>query len=346
MTLNMFRFENPHYLYLLLAIPLFVALHYLWEYRRRRNLRNYGDPDLLKPLMKDVSPLRRELKFWFLQLSFLFLVIALARPQYGTRIDTRKRTGIEAIIAIDVSNSMLAEDVRPNRLEKAKMMFSNLVDNMTDDKIGLIVYAGQAYVQLPITSDYVSAKMFLETINPSMIEMQGTDIAAAISLASKSFTKKEGVAKAIFVITDGEDNEGGAVEAANEAAEMGIHTYILGVGNPNGAPIPIPGSNQYITDNEGNVVVSKLNESMCKEIANAGNGNYIYVDNSSLAQKKLDKYVDNLGRAELESQVFSEYDDQFQSFLLLSIVFLILDVCLMERKNHLLQKITLFARKN
>ena len=341
----MFRFETPEYLYLLLLLPVFALAHYLWTFKKRRNLKRYGDPALLKTFMKDVSPLRTELKFWFLQMSLLFLIIALARPQYGTRVDTRKRSGIEAIIAIDVSNSMLAEDVRPNRLEKAKMMVSNLVDNMTDDKIGLIVYAGQAYVQLPITSDYVSAKMFLETISPSMIEMQGTDIAAAISLASNSFTSQEGVSRAIFVITDGEDNEGGAVEAAKEAAKKGIHVYMLGVGEPGGAPIPIPGTGQYTIDNEGNTVISHLNEDMCREIANAGNGNYIYVDNSSSAQKKLDKYVDNLGRVEMESSIFSEYDEQFQSFLLLSMMFLILDILLLGRKNHILQRFTFFTKK-
>ena len=341
----MFRFETPEYLYLLLLLPALAVAHYLWAFRKRRNLRKYGDPALLKLFMPDVSRLRTELKFCFLQLSLLFLIIALARPQYGTRVDTRKRSGIEAIIAMDVSNSMLAEDVRPNRLEKAKMMVSNLVDNMTDDKIGLIVYAGQAFVQLPITSDYVSAKMFLETISPSMIEMQGTDIATAISLASNSFTSQEGVSRAIFVITDGEDNEGGAVEAAKAAAQKGIHVYMLGVGAPGGAPIPIPGTGQYIIDNEGNTVISRLNEDMCREIANAGNGNYIYVDNSSSAQKKLDKYVENLGRVEMESSIFSEYDEQFQSFLLLSVLFLVLDVLLLGRKNHVLQRFTFFTKK-
>lgn len=341
----MFRFETPEYLYLLLLLPALAVAHYLWAFRKRRNLRKYGDPALLKLFMPDVSRLRTELKFCFLQLSLLFLIIALARPQYGTRVDTRKRSGIEAIIAMDVSNSMLAEDVRPNRLEKAKMMVSNLVDNMTDDKIGLIVYAGQAFVQLPITSDYVSAKMFLETISPSMIEMQGTDIATAISLASNSFTSQEGVSRAIFVITDGEDNEGGAVEAAKAAAQKGIHVYMLGVGEPGGAPIPIPGTGQYIIDNEGNTVISRLNEDMCREIANAGNGNYIYVDNSSSAQKKLDKYVENLGRVEMESSIFSEYDEQFQSFLLLSVLFLLLDVLLLGRKNHVLQRFTFFTKK-
>lgn len=341
----MFRFETPEYLYLLLLLPALAVAHYLWAFRKRRNLKKYGDPALLKLFMPDVSRLRTELKFCFLQLSLLFLIIALARPQYGTRVDTRKRSGIEAIIAMDVSNSMLAEDVRPNRLEKAKMMVSNLVDNMTDDKIGLIVYAGQAFVQLPITSDYVSAKMFLETISPSMIEMQGTDIATAISLASNSFTSQEGVSRAIFVITDGEDNEGGAVEAAKAAAQKGIHVYMLGVGEPGGAPIPIPGTGQYIIDNEGNTVISRLNEDMCREIANAGNGNYIYVDNSSSAQKKLDKYVENLGRVEMESSIFSEYDEQFQSFLLLSVLFLVLDVLLLGRKNHVLQRFTFFTKK-
>lgn len=340
----MFRFETPEYLYLLLLLPVLAVAHYLWMFRKRRNLKRYGDPVLLRPLMKDVSRLRTEIKFWLLQFSLLFLVIALARPQYGTKVETRKRNGIEAIIAMDVSNSMLAEDVRPNRLEKAKMMISNLVDNMTDDKIGLIIYAGQAYVQLPITSDYVSAKMFLETISPSQIEMQGTDIASAIDLASKSFTSQQGVSRAIFVITDGEDNEGGAVEAARVAAQKGIHVYVLGVGEPTGAPIPVPGTGRYITDNEGNTVMSRLNEDMCREIANAGHGNYIYVDNSSSAQKKLDKYVENLGRTEMESSVFSEYDEQFQSFLLLSLLFLLADVFILERENHILQRFTFFAK--
>ena len=341
----MFRFETPEYLYLLLLLPVLAVAHYLWMLRKKRNLKRYGDPTLLKPLMKDVSRLRTEIKFWLLQFSLLFLIFALARPQYGTKVETRKRNGIEAIIAMDISNSMLAEDVRPNRLEKAKMMISNLVDNMVDDKIGLVIYAGQAYVQLPITSDYVSAKMFLETISPSQIEMQGTDIAAAIDIAAKSFTTQQGVSRAIFIITDGEDNEGGAVEAARAAAQKGIHVYVLGVGEPAGAPIPVPGTGRYIIDNEGNTVISRLNEDMCREIANDGHGNYIYVDNSSSAQKKLNKYVENLGRTEMESSVFSEYDEQFQGFILLSLLFLLLDVFILERENHILQRFTFFSKK-
>jgi Ca-activated chloride channel family protein len=272
-------------------------------------------------------------------------IVALARPQFGTRLDTRERVGIEAIIALDVSNSMLAEDVKPNRLEKAKMMVSNMVDGMKDDKIGLIVFAGEAFVQLPITSDYVSAKMFLETISPSMISVQGTDVAEAINLSMRSFTQQEDVTRAIFVITDGEDNEGRAVEAAKQAASQGIRVYVLGIGNPGGAPIPIPGTGQYIIDNEGNTVVSKLSEEMCREIATAGNGSYIYVDNSSSAQRKLMEQLDRLSKTKMESQIYSEYDEQYQGFVLIGLLLLLIDVLLLERESKSTWLGNLFRRQ-
>lgn len=340
----MFRFGNPQYLYLLLLIVVFEGLHILFWMRQKKRLKEFGDPVLVKNLMIDYSRLRPQLKIILIQLSYFFFVLALARPQFGTKIETRERSGIEAIIAMDVSNSMLAEDVHPNRLEKSKMLISNLVDEMNDDKIGLIVYAGQAFTQLPITSDYVSAKMFLGTISPSMIEMQGTDIAAAINMAMRSFTQQEDVSRAIFIITDGEDNEGGAVAAAKEAAKRGIHVYVLGVGSADGAPIPIPGSNQYIIDNEGNTVVSRLNEQMCQEIAQAGNGAYIYVDNSSSAQSQLFKYVDRLAKSKMESQMFSEFDEQFQGFLLVALLLLLLDVVVLERENHVIQRWNFFKK--
>ena len=340
----MFRFEEPFYWYLLLLIPLWAGLHYATNYYRRKRLLRYGDIELLKGLMPDVSAARREVKTWLMLAALALLIFTLARPQFGTKMDTRKRQGIEAIIAMDISNSMMAEDVTPSRLEKSKMLVSNIVDKMTDDKIGLIVYAGEAYTQLPITSDYVSAKMFLETINPSMITTQGTDIKQAIDLAMKSFTPNQDVSKAIFVITDGEDNEGGAVEMAKAAAEKGIKVYVLGVGSPQGAPIPMPGSSQYITDNSGNVVVSKLNESMCREIAAAGQGAYIYVDNSSSAQEQLSGYVDKLAKKEMESAVYSEYDEQFQAVALLVLLALVLDVLIVERKNPLFKNIKLFRK--
>lgn len=321
-----------------------AAIHYYIIYKKKRQVKRFGDPELTRQLFLGVSRWRPEVKFWITMLALASFIVALARPQFGTRLDTRERTGIEAIIALDVSNSMLAEDVKPNRLEKAKMMVSNMVDGMRDDKIGLIVFAGQAFVQLPITSDYVSAKMFLETISPSMMSVQGTDIAEAINLSMRSFTQQEDVSRAIFVITDGEDNEARGVEAAKQAASKGVRVYVLGIGNPGGAPIPIPGTGQYIIDDEGNTVVSRLSEEMCREIATAGNGSYIYVDNSSSAQKKLSEQVDRLAKAKMESQIYSEYDEQFQGFVLIGILLLLLDVFLLERESKSTWLSNLFRR--
>ena len=340
----MFRFGEPLYLYLLLLIPLLVAGHYLTNYLRVKRLKRYGDMELLKALMPDVSKYRPEVKFWLMAGALALLIVTLARPQFGTKVDTRKRQGIEAIIAMDISNSMLAQDVTPSRLDKAKMLVSSIVDQMTDDKIGLIVYAGEAYTQLPITSDYVSAKMFLETISPSLITTQGTDIKQAIDLAMKSFTPNQDVSKAIFVITDGEDNEGGAVEMAREAAKHGIKVYVLGIGLPEGAPIPMPGASGYMLDQSGNTVISKLNEQMCREIAEAGQGAYIYVDNSSSAQTALSGYVDKLAKKEMESVIYSEYDEQFQAVALLALVLLVMEILIMSRKNPLFKGIKLFRK--
>ena len=340
----MFRFASPQYLYLLLVLVALAAIHYYIIYKKKRQVKRFGNPELTKQLFLGVSRWRPELKFWLAMAALASFIVALARPQFGTRLDTRERVGIEAIIALDVSNSMLAEDVKPNRLEKAKMMVSNMVDGMKDDKIGLIVFAGQAFVQLPITSDYVSAKMFLETISPSMMSVQGTDVAEAINLSMRSFTQQEDVSRAIFVITDGDDNEARGVEAAKQAASKGIRVYVLGIGNPGGAPIPIPGTGQYIIDDEGNTVISKLSEEMCREIATAGNGSYIYVDNSSSAQKKLSEQVDRLAKAKMESQIYSEYDEQFQGFILIGLVLLLLDVFLLERESKSTWLSNLFRR--
>ena len=340
----MFRFASPQYLYLLLVLVALAAIHYYIIYKKKRQVKRFGDPELTKQLFLGVSRWRPEVKFWITMLALASFIVALARPQFGTRLDTRERTGIEAIIALDVSNSMLAEDVKPNRLEKAKMMVNNMVDGMRDDKIGLIVFAGQAFVQLPITSDYVSAKMFLETISPSMMSVQGTDVAEAINLSMRSFTQQEDISRAIFVITDGEDNEARGVEAAKQAAAKGIRVYVLGIGNPGGAPIPIPGTGQYIIDDEGNTVISKLSEEMCREIATAGGGSYIYVDNSSSAQKKLSEQVDRLAKAKMESQIYSEYDEQFQGFILIGLLLLLLDVFLLERESKSTWLSNLFHR--
>lgn len=340
----MFRFEEPLYLYALALIPLLVAIHYFTNYRRYKRLRIYGDPELLKELMPDASHWRRELKIWLTIIAFALIILTLARPQFGTKVDTRTRQGIEAVIAVDVSNSMMAEDVKPSRLDKAKMLFSNMVDGMQDDKVGLIVFAGDAFIQLPITSDYVSAKIFLDNMQPGMVAMQGTDLRRAIELAGNCFTPNKSTSKAIFIITDGEDHEGGAVEAAAAAAAKGIKVYVLGIGSPSGAPIPMQGVGKYLVDNEGNTVITKLNEQMCREVAQAGQGAYIYVDNSSSAQSALAKYVDKLAKQDIETTVFSEYDEQFQAVALLALFLLMIEVCIWERKNPFFKRFKLFNK--
>ena len=285
----MFRFEEPAYLYLLLLLPLLSVLYLYSSYRKRRALKEFGDMSLMAPLMPDVSKYRPAVKFilmWCVVGLFAFL---LARPQFGAKLDTVKRQGIEAIIALDISNSMLAQDVQPSRLEKAKRIVSQLVDKMENDKVGMIVFAGDAFTQLPITSDYVSAKMFLESISPSLISRQGTAIGSAIDLGMNSFTPQEGVGRTIIVITDGENHEPGAVEAAKAASEKGIRVNVLGVGLPDGAPIPVEGSNDYRRDRDGNVVITHLNEQMCQDIAQAGNGIYVRVDNTNNAQKSIER---------------------------------------------------------
>lgn len=262
----------------------------------------------------------------------------------GSKIQHEKRNGIEAIICMDVSNSMKAEDVAPSRLDKSKMLVENLVDHFTNDKIGLVVFAGDAFVQLPITSDYVSAKMFLQNIDPSLIETQGTDIARAITVGMRSFTQQEKVGRAIIVITDGEDHEGGAAEAAAEARKRGINVFILGVGSAKGAPIPT-GNGGYMTDATGQTVMSALNEPMCQDIAKAGSGTYIHVDNTSDAQEQLNDELTKLQKGETNSVIYSEYDEQFQAFGILAVLLLVAEICVMEAKNPLLRNVSLFKKK-
>ena len=341
----MFRFEDPIYLYLLLLIPVLAAIRFLMVYQQKKRLRKFGDPELVRQLMPDVSRFRPLVKFCLLLTALALLIVMVARPQFGTKISHEKRTGIETIICMDISNSMLAEDVAPSRLDRAKMMVENLVDNFTNDKIGLIVFAGDAFIQLPITSDYVSAKMFLSTIDPSMMATQGTDIAAAISMASHSFTQQEGVGKAIIVITDGEDHEGGALEAAKEAQDMGMRVYVLGVGSPNGAPIPV-GNGDYLKDNTGQTVMTGLNEEMCRQVAQAGGGAYIHVENNSRAQEQLDTELDKLSKKEIASTIYSDFDEQFQAVGILVLLLLIIEACLLEIKNPLLRRISLFKRSS
>lgn len=341
----MFRFEDPDYLYLLVLIPVLALTYFLMLRKRAAKLRRLGDPGLLKQLMPDVSRWRPTVKFCLMLAALALIIVMVARPQMGTKISTEKRVGIETVIALDISNSMRAEDVAPSRLDRSKMMVENFVDKFVDDKIGLIVFAGDAFVQLPITSDYVSAKMFLGSIDPSMMASQGTDIAAAIDLASHSFTQQEGVGKAIIIITDGEDHEGRAVEAAEAARKKGMSVFVLGVGSAAGAPVPVPGTNDYMKDNTGNTVMSVLNEDMCRQLASAGGGAYIHVDNNSNAQDILDKELDKLAKKEISSNIYSDYDEQFPALAIIVLLLLIAEVCLLERKNPLFRGISIFGSR-
>ena len=340
----MLRFEDPIYLWILLIIPILVLVRFIVWQKRKRNLRKFGDPSLLKEMMPDVSKYRPTIKFCLLLSAITILILMIARPQVGSKISHEKREGIEVLIALDISNSMLAQDVIPSRLEKSKLLIEDLVDHFTNDKVGLVVFAGDAFVQLPITNDYVSAKMFLQNINPSLITTQGTDLARAISLSQSCFTQREHIGRAIIVITDGEDHEGGALEAAREAYKKGINVFILGVGTSKGAPIP-DGNGGYLKDNSGQTVLSALNEQMCQQVAKAGNGVYIHVDNTSDAQERLNKELSKLQSGISDTVVYSEYNEQFQIFGIILLLLLIVETILLESKNPLFKQINLFRDK-
>ncbi|MDR2469473.1 MAG: VWA domain-containing protein [Tannerella sp.] len=339
----MFRFSNPEFLYYLLpALPVLILLFVYAGVSGRRAIRKYGSPELVRQLMPEASPKRRRLKFWLLFVAVAALVLVIAGPQFGSKIETVKRQGVEIMICLDVSNSMMAEDIKPNRLEKAKQMLARMADGFSDDKVGLIVFAGDAFTQLPITSDYISAKMFLTAINPSMVSSQGTAIDAAIHLALRSFTPDESVGKTILVITDGENHEGDAGKAATAAAEKNITVNVVGIGSPQGVPIPVAGGN-YMKDKDGNVVVTQLNEQMCQEIAAAGKGIYVRADNTNSALQTLQGEINKMNKTEMESKVYSEYDEQFRLPAWLALALLTLEFLVMERKNRLFGKIKLFS---
>ena len=329
----MFRFDNPTYLWLLLLIPL-LAMIYLYSLRQsKRRLKRFGSLKLMHQLSPMVSPRRTLIKFVLAELILTLLILIVAHPQIGNKIaNNTSREGIEVIMALDISNSMLATDVVPSRLDKSKLMVEGLMNKFTKNKLGLIVFAGDAFVQLPITSDYVSAKMFLDNINPSLIGTQGTDIGKAINLAMHSFTPNTQTGKAIVVITDGEDNEGGAEAMAKQAQEKGIKVFILGIGSTQGTTIPMP-NGEDLRDANGNIVKTHLNEEMCKKIADAGHGVYIHVDNSSVADALLERELGKLQKGEINNVVYSDYDEQFQAFALLAVLSLIIDVFILERKR-------------
>lgn len=339
----MFRFASPEYLYWLWIIPVLLCVLAYSIWNTKKVTRKMGDRSLIESMMPQRSVRRYAVKELLLILIATLFVIMLARPQFGVKVDVQKRQGIEAVFVVDVSNSMMAKDISPSRLDRAKMIVSTMIDRMQEDMVGLVIFAGEAFIQLPITSDYVSARMFLNTISPSMIASQGTDLNRAITLASKSFTNRDGIGKAMIIITDGENHDGDAEAAARAVKKEGIDIFVMGIGRTEGTPIPTSNGG-YLTDKEGETVLTMLNEDMCRKVASAGGGVYIHIDNSSSAQNMLFKELDGLEKKELENIRYSEYDEQFGIFALLIGLLFIVEVCVLERKNPLWNKIKIFRK--
>ena len=342
--MQLFRFANPDYLYLLLLLPALAALFTINDFRKRKALKKLGESALVGKLMPEVSKVRPVVKFILLLIGISAVIIVLSRPQFGSKLEEVKRQGVEVIIALDVSNSMLAEDIQPDRLTRAKQAISKLVDNLENDKIGLIVFAGDAYTQIPVTTDYISAKMFLSTINPEMVPKQGTAIGAAIKLGARSFSPGEGKSKAMIIITDGENHEDDPVAESEEASKSGITIHTIGIGSTEGVPVPVStgGRRDYLKDREGSTVITKLDEEILKKIAVSTGGNYIRASNSNIGLDEIFSDIRKMKKEELESTVYTEYNDQFQIFTALALVFLILEFIIMERKNRRLQNVKLF----
>jgi len=302
---------------------------------------------VIAQLMPLMSTNKKILKFILLMIGYIFLVIGVANPQIGSKLEQVERKGIDMIIALDVSSSMLAQDIRPDRLSRAKQAISKLIDKLHGDRIGIVVFAGKAYTQLPITSDYAAAKMFLETINTNVVPVQGTAIGEAIKLAADSF-KADDHTKAIVIITDGENHEGDALEAAQKAAESGITIYTIGMGLPDGAPIPEYNQydqlSGYKKDRQGNTVISKLNDKMLQQIASAGNGVFVMANNQRDGLSKVLNEINKLDKTEFETRMFTDYEDRFQYFLAFALFFLLLEYVLFERKNKWIKKMRLLCR--
>ena len=339
-----FRFANPNVLWLLIVVVL-LALLFVWgKHLSGKSLARFGEINLLRPLRSGVSKYKANMKFTLQATALVCLIIAGARPQFGSKLQTVKKEGIEVMVCLDISNSMLAEDISPNRLEKSKRMLARMLDQMENDQVGLVVFAGDAVVQLPITNDYVSAKMFLESISPENISVQGTAIGAAINLAVRSFTPREESGKAIILITDAENHEDDAAGAAAAAYEKGIPTHVIGVGSTQGAVIPNGSGrrNSPRKDNTGNPITTRLDEGIARQVAEAGHGVYAHADNSNSAINTVVESLNQMQTAELESHVYAEYDDQFVWFALLAFLCIAIDIFMLDRANPMISKIKLF----
>lgn len=338
----MFRFANPQMFYLLLIVPVAIAVFYVSMRLRNRRLRRFADAGIIGELTPEASPARIRMKFVLWLVALVLLIFTVARPQVGSKLREEHHEGIEIMMLVDVSNSMLAEDFEPNRLDRTKYAIDRLVDGLKQDRIGVIAFAGEAHVQLPITSDYRMARAFTRKLSPSLIRAQGTDIAAAINLGAMSFSSQSEGSRVMILITDGENHESDAVEAARAAAERGIKIYTVGIGTPEGAPIMLGG--EYMTDENGDMVVSKLDEEGLKKIALETDGAYVRATKQNIGLQDIVDHIRKIEQRELSSVMFEEYDEQFRYLLALALVFLLAEWVILDRKNPLLARFDIFRK--
>lgn len=337
------RFLYPNILFLLIPL-LLVAIFLFWRIRiQRRELKKFGDTELVRQLMPDLSLRRKLAKDLVLLMALALIVVALARPQMGSKSETIKQEGIELMVAMDISNSMLSDDVKPSRLTRAKAIVSRIIDKLDNNKIGLVFFAGDAYVQLPITGDLISAKMFLDNADPDLIQVQGTVLEQAIRLSMRSFSSDEKVKRAIVLITDAENHEGDVIQAVEEAKSQGIMINVLGVGSIDGGPIPLP-ERGYLQNDDGKMVITKLNEQLGQEIAAASGGVYVRASDISQSVRILEEALNKLDQTEIERRVYTAYNELFYIPLLIALCLLCLDFVLLDRKNRYFERVRLFER--
>ena len=344
----MFLLEDKTYLWLLIGIPVIVLLYLMVIFWQKRTQKKFADKELLDKLSPNRSTGKQVIKIILLCLAIASFVIALVNPQFGTKLETVKREGVDVVFAIDVSKSMLAEDIAPNRLEKSKQLVTQIINNLASDRVGIIAYAGSAFPQLPITTDYAAAKMFLQNMTTDMLSSQGTAIKEAIEMSKTYFNDDEQTNRVLFLISDGEDHEGNIEEIAAEAARQGIRIVTIGVGTQKGGPIPIKRNGviqNYKKDNQGETVITRLEEETLKEIASAANGRYVDGRVTSQVVEEVTEILQNMDKKEFESQQIAEYKSQFQWFLGLGLLFLLLDVLLLERQTAWLKRLNLFNEK-
>ncbi|MDF2433526.1 MAG: Ca-activated chloride channel [Mucilaginibacter sp.] len=344
----MLRFQNIEFLWGLAAIPVFVLLFIAVTTWKKKAIARLGDRRIVDMMIQEVSFSRPWLKFILFLVAYAFLIIGIADPQIGSKMEEEKRKAADLMILLDVSNSMLSQDMPPNRLENAKRAIAQLIDNLHNDRIGIIVFAGEAYVQLPVTTDYSAAKLFLNTINTSMVPTQGTAIGAAIDLGMKSFDFKNGTGKSMIIITDGENHEDDAVKAAKNAADKDVMVNVVGIGSADGAPIPIYQNGKqagFHTDSAGKTIISKLNEDMCKEISAAGMGTYVRATNANSGLNIIMDQIGKVQRKTVDSKSFKNFEDRFQFFLGFAFLLLIVEFFISNRKNLKLNGLNLFEAK-